>query len=150
MYIISPFTGFIRDSCTDARRRCACVAALSPAVSPPCCIRRRWSCYPRKASNVPPDAFRLGFGEKQRRLQFRQEKLGKTEPGAICVCVRVCAMQYCRAARIISRKRYLLFASNVTRRWPETLNKQGTFNVLPIPFHLNHLRQLQTEVTEVR
>lgn len=123
MYIIFPFTGFIQDSCTDTRR--ACVAALCPAVSPPCCIQRRWGCYPRKASNVPSDAFRLGLVKNSSGWNTSRKNWGKLNQERYApVCVFV-PCSGCRAARFISRKCYLLFASNVACRWPETETSRG-------------------------
>lgn len=77
MYIIFPFTGFIEDACTSACRHCARVAALSSAVSPPCCIQHCWGCYPRKASNVPSDAFRLGLVKSSSSWNSGRKNCGK-------------------------------------------------------------------------
>lgn len=118
----------------------------SPVVSPPCCILtvRLLSKKSLKCS-----CWCLSAGEEQGRLKFVQEKLGKSEWRALRSRVRVCAMRCCRAPGLISRKLYLLFGSSVACRWPETLNKQGAFDTLPVPFHPNHPWQLQTGVTEI-
>lgn len=145
MYIIFPFTGFTQDSCPAARHRRACSAALR---FHPLAVYNTLRLLSKKSLKC--SCWCLSAGEKQWRLKFRQEKLGKSERRALRSCVRACAMRCCRAPGLISRKLYLLFDSNVARRWPEILNKQGAFDTLPVPFHPNHPWQLQAGVTEMR
>lgn len=114
MYIIFPLSGFIRDSCTNVLHRPARVAALSLWFHPLAVDNTA-----ELAIQEEPQMFLLmpfGWVKKQQQLKFRQEESGRSEPRAIRACVRVCAAQHCRAARLISRKHYLLFASNIMER----------------------------------
>lgn len=145
MYIIFPFTGFTQDSCPAALHCHACSAAL---WFHPLAVYNTLRLLSKKSLKC--SCWCLSAGEEQQRLKLRQEKLGKSEWRALSSGVRVCARPCCRAPGLISRKLYLLFGSSVARRWPWTLNKQGAFDTLPVPFHPNHPWQLQTGVTEMR
>lgn len=114
MYIIFPSSGFIEDSCTDVLHRRACVAALSLWFHPLAVDNTA-----DVAVQEEPQMFLLmpfGRVEKQQQLKFRQEGSRRSEPRAIRACVRVCAVRHCGAAGLISRKHYLLFASNIMER----------------------------------
>lgn len=133
MYIIFPFTGFTQDSCPAALHRRACSAAL---WFHPLAIYNTLSLLSKKSLKC--SCWCLSAGEKQWRLKFRQENLGRSERRAPRSRVRVCAMRCRRAPGRISRKLYLLFGSSAVCRWPETLNKQGL---------LIHCQFLSTRIT---
>lgn len=144
MYIIFPLTGFTPDSCPAALHRRACSAAL---WFHPLAVYNTLRLLSKKSLKCSCWCLLTG---KNQWLKFRQEKLGKSERRALRSRVRVCASRCCRAPGLISRKLYLLFGSSTAHRWPETLNKQGAFDTLPVPFHPNHPWQLQTGVTKMR